>query len=87
MRMELECPDELLQRLQWNNEELGLEVRLMLAARLYEKGLASTGRAAELAGVPRVLLLERLADFGVPLSDLTEEELRQDLEHARHGSQ
>ena len=59
----------------------------MLAARLYEKGLASTGRAAELVGVPRILLLKRLADFGVSLSDLTEEELRQDLEHARHGSQ
>ena len=87
MRMEIECPDELLQQLQLNTEELSLEVRLMLAVRLYEKGLASTGRAAELAGVPRLLLLERLADFGVSLSDLTEEELRQDLEHARRGSQ
>jgi len=38
--------------------------------------------ADELAGIPKPLFLSRLADYGVPTFDLTEEELREDLKNA-----
>lgn len=52
------------------------------AAKLYELGKFSSGRAAELAGVPRVSFLQAIATYGVSLFDETEEELKQDLRHA-----
>ena len=58
------------------------ELRLAAAMKLYEMGRLSSGAAAELAGVPRVVFLARLGDYGVPTFSQTEEELRQDLENA-----
>ena len=52
------------------------------AVKLYELGKLSAGAAAELAGIPKPLFLSRLADYGVPNFDLTEEELREDLKNA-----
>ena len=52
------------------------------AAKLYELGKLSSGRAAELAGVSRVSFLQALGNYGVSLFDESEEELRQDLRHA-----
>ena len=50
-------------------------LRRELALRLYEKGLLSSGAAARLAGVPRVVFLSRLGDYGVDAFRLTEEQL------------
>jgi len=83
--LQLDVPDDVLEELAMSPSDLDQEVRLMIAARLYESGRASTGRAAELMGVPRTLLLSRLGSFGVCLTEMTEEELRGDLEHARRG--
>ena len=52
------------------------------AAKLYELGKLSSGRAAALAGIPRVSFLQALARYGVPIFEITEEELEQDLRHA-----
>jgi predicted HTH domain antitoxin len=48
------------------------------AVKLYELGRLSSGAAARLAGVPRVLFLSRLADFGVDTFRLTEEDLQRE---------
>ena len=78
----IDVPEDALRQLQMSPQELEQEVRLLLAARLYENGIASTGRAAELMGVSRALLLCRLGSFGIALFDLSPEELQRDLEHA-----
>jgi predicted HTH domain antitoxin len=52
------------------------------AAKLYELGKLSSGRAAELAGVSRVSFLKALSRYGVSIFDLTEEELEEDLRNA-----
>ena len=82
MSVEFEIPDRLLEQLHMTKAELEQEVRLMTAARLYERGLASTGRAAEAVGLPRALLLSRLASFGVQLYDPEADDLESDLSHA-----
>ena len=74
----LSIPDETLLALKVNPDQLGAELRLAAAVKLYELGRMSSGAAAKLAGVPRTVFLMRLADYGVDTIKLSEEELRQE---------
>jgi len=71
----LSIPDEALMALKVNPEQMGAELRLAAAIKLYELGRLSSGAAAQLAGVPRVVFLTKLADYGVETFRLTEEQL------------
>ncbi len=77
-RVILEVPDETLDALQLTPQALGEELRLAAAVKLYELGRLSSGAAAALAGVPRVVFLSRLADYGVDTFRLSEEDLLQE---------
>jgi len=74
----LSIPDETLLALKVNPDQLGAELCLAAAVKLYELGRMSSGAAAKLAGVPRTVFLMRLADYGVDTIKLSEEELRQE---------
>ena len=82
IEIQLAVPDELTLVLQAEQANLAAEVSMAAAVRLYELGKLSAGAAAELAGIPKPLFLGRLADYGVPHFDLTEEELQEDLKNA-----
>jgi predicted HTH domain antitoxin len=71
----LDVPNESLLALRTTPEAVGVRLLLAAAVKLYEIGELSSGAAASLAGLPRVVFLSRLADFGVDTFRLTEEEL------------
>ena len=61
-----------------SEEEVGEILWMATAVKLFELGRLSSGATASLAGVPRVVFLARLADYGVDAFSLTEEQLRQE---------
>lgn len=79
----IEYPEELLWALQQEPEEFEADARVLLAIKLYETGKLTTGLAAKLAGVPRVVFFHILDQYGLSPFGETPEELESDLANAR----
>ena len=78
----LDCPSELSVALGKRPAEVGREVQLMAALRLYEIGRISSGLAASLAGMSRVEFITTCGQFGVSIFQQTPEELAVDIANA-----
>lgn len=75
MTIHLDVPDSLLTATGQSAEEFVQEAKFLLALKLFELGKISSGRAADLSGLPRVEFLFRAGRMGVPVADADEEEL------------
>ena len=80
--IQIDLPDVVFLALKETPEQLSREIRMAAAAKLYELGKLSSGRAAEMAGVSRVSFLQLLAQYDVSVFDMKEEELQRDLGNA-----
>lgn len=78
----LEIPEEILISLKETTEEFSRDILMLAAVKLYQMGKLSSGRASQLAGVPKVSFLRSLARYEVPVFDLTARELEKDFENA-----
>ena len=78
----LSLPDQAGVALKLAPEDLGGELLLAAAMKLYELGRLSAGAASELAGIPKPVFLSKLADYGVPAFRQNEAELREEFENA-----
>ncbi|MDP6507408.1 MAG: UPF0175 family protein [Candidatus Latescibacteria bacterium] len=61
------------------DEQLTAEIRTLAAVKLYEMGRASSGRAVELSGLPRIEFLDRLGRYNVSPCQTTREELKSEV--------
>lgn len=73
---------EIPEGLQVPPSELEERIRIELALRLYEKGIASLGQARRIARLSKWDFMELLAKEGISLH-YDEEELREDLKVAK----
>jgi predicted HTH domain antitoxin len=76
-------PAGLPQMLKLSDSEFARELRFLAAAKLYELGRLSSGKAARLAGLERVAFLHELGRIGVPAINLREEEAEAEVQAAR----
>lgn len=72
-------PGTVQQMLNRTPEEMGRDLRLYAALMLFRLGKLSSGAAAEMAGVPRVMFLDLCAEYDISVSQITAEELRREL--------
>ena len=77
-----DVPDETLIALKLDAASAAAELRLAAAVKLFEIGRLSSGAAAALAGLPRVVFLARLGEFGAAALRQTEAELSEDFGRA-----
>jgi len=80
--LQLEVPDEVLISLKQTSATIPNEIRMAAAAKLFEIGKLSSGRAAQLAGVTRVEFLSRINHYQVSPFNQNFRELENDVRNA-----
>ena len=75
-------PDITADALHVSPDAVGDELRMLAAVKHFEMGRLSSGAAAEFAGVPKPVFLQKLGEYGVCTFDLTEEELKNEAKIA-----
>ena len=78
-QLAIDYPDTLPDVLQESREQFEQEARMAMAVKLFELKRIPSGIAAGMAGMDRVSFLLRLHQFGVPMLDMSDEELAGDL--------
>ncbi|MBN1486026.1 MAG: UPF0175 family protein [Anaerolineae bacterium] len=81
-QMTLEYPKELPLLLKTSRSEFEAEVRFLAAAKLYELGRISSGKAARMAGVPRAEFITKLGQYGIPAVNLSGDEVLEEVKAA-----
>ena len=61
------------------------DVKMMLAALLYEKGKLSAGQAAQIVGLSKRAFLEILGKYGVSIFGYSPDDLENDLANAKRS--
>jgi len=79
----IEIPESVLIASSLSREEFINEAKFLLAAKLFERGRLSSGRAAEICGMDRVTFLLSLGRVGVAAIDLDERELEDEIRYGR----
>ena len=74
----MDIPDESLLALKLSEDQAEEALRMAAAVKLFELGRLSSGAAARLAGVPRVVFLSRLADYGADAFWMTTEDFQKE---------
>ena len=82
LQLQINYPETLPDAVGKTREQFEQEAKWAMAVKLYEMKRLSSGMSAALLGVERVTFILKLNDYGVPLIDLSAEELLSDIEKA-----
>ena len=82
VQLTLNVPDDLDLALNVEPGALSRELLFAAAVKLFELGKISSGKAAEVAGVPKPLFLAKLIDVGVSASKLNGKDIDEDIANA-----
>jgi predicted HTH domain antitoxin len=83
MTINIPLDSELAGVLQMFDRPLKDTARELIVLELYRQGKISSGKAAELAGMPRIAFIQHASDLGIPFFDMTEEEWRAEVDQVR----
>ena len=75
----LRIPSEIRQMLNRTPEEISRDLKVYTGLMLFRIGKLSSGAAASLAGIPRVLFLDLCAEYDIPVSQITPDELSREV--------
>lgn len=78
----LHLPSEIRRMLNRTPDELARDVQLYAALMLFRLGKLSSGAAAEMAGIPRMAFLDLCAEYDIPVSQITGDDLRREIANA-----
>jgi predicted HTH domain antitoxin len=81
--MVLDLDEDLVNMLREWRQPVQQAARELIVMELYRLGKVSSGRAAELLGLPRLDFIQRAADLAIPYFRLTAEDLDKEMEAAR----
>ena len=76
-------PAGIPQLLKLSDREFAEELRFLAAAKLFELGRLTAGKAARLAEMDRLTFLYELGRIGVPAINLRDEEVEAEIQAAR----
>jgi predicted HTH domain antitoxin len=76
-------PSDVPTLLKMSDADFAREAQVLLAVKLFELGKLTSGKAAELAGMPRATFLYTLARYNVPAINVQAEEIAHEVESAR----
>lgn len=75
----IELPESLLNVSPLSREEFVREAKFLLAAKMFELGRISSGKAAEICGMSRVAFLSALSSIGVSPIQVDDDDLDREL--------
>jgi predicted HTH domain antitoxin len=70
----IELDDDLATLLHQTNQPVQDAAREMIVLELYRRGTISSGKAAELLGMPRLGFIQHASRLGIPHIDMTSDE-------------
>lgn len=77
----LVVPEDVVLASGMTREGLAAETQRLLAYELFRSGRLSAGKAAELSGGGQAAFLEEVSRRGIPVAELDEDELAEELRH------
>ena len=81
--LEIPYPEDLPEAMGESPEAFEQEIIFLVAAKLYELGRISSGRAADLAGMSRVEFMEQLGRYRISIFNYPLEELEREIGEAK----
>jgi predicted HTH domain antitoxin len=82
----LKIPSDVPALLKMSEDDFAREAQVLLAVKLFELGKLTSGKAAELAGMPRASFLYALDRYHVPAINIQAEEINHEVDAAKRIS-